>query len=259
MTVSAIYRGEVVHLRVRPRRHRLRYRVFALLLDLDEIDGLAARFAIFSRNRFNLFSFHDRDHGSGDGAALRPWIEGHLAAAGIALDGGPIRLLCYPRILGYVFNPLSVYFCHRRDGALVAIVYEVNNTFGERHSYLIPVAEPQAMTIRQSSPKRFYVSPFMETEGRYDFRIRAPGESVLVTVNHGDAGGLLLHAAFRGRRVELGDGALAAAFLAFPLMTLKVIAGIHWEALRLWRKGIAFHRRPAPPAEPVTLVAPEPR
>ncbi|MBM3488139.1 MAG: DUF1365 domain-containing protein [Alphaproteobacteria bacterium] len=259
MTVSAIYRGEVVHLRVRPRRHRLRYRVFALLLDLDEIDRLAARLAIFSRNRFNLFSFHDRDHGAGDGAALRPWIESHLAAAGIALGGGPIRLLCYPRILGYVFNPLSVYFCHRSDGTLAAIVYEVNNTFGERHSYLIPVAEPQATTIRQASPKRFYVSPFIETEGHYDFRIQAPGETVLVTVNHGDDDGLLLHAAFRGHRVALGDRALAAAFVAFPLMTLKIIAGIHWEALRLWRKGIALHRRPAPPAEPVTLVAPEPR
>src|SRR5262249_48726005 len=130
---SAIYAGTVMHQRLRPRRHRLRYRVFSLLLDLDELDEVAARLRLLSRNRFNLFSFFDRDHGDGRREPLRMQIERRLAAAAIAPDGGAIRLLAMPRVLGYVFNPLSVYFCYRRTGVLAAVVYEVNNTFGERH------------------------------------------------------------------------------------------------------------------------------
>ena len=141
MTGSSVYFGTVLHQRLRPVRHELSYRVFSLLLDLDEIPALAARLRLFSHNRFNLFSFHDRDHGARRPGPSRLHIEGQLARAGIALDGGAIRLLCFPRVLGYVFNPLSIYFCHHRDGELRAILYEVKNTFGEQHGYLIPVSQ----------------------------------------------------------------------------------------------------------------------
>jgi len=139
---STLYVGSVMHRRLRPRRHRLRYRVFWMLLDLDEIERLPRVLRLFSHNRFNAVSFHDADHGDGSATPLRAQVERHLAAAGIALGGGAIRLLCMPRILGYGFNPLSVYFCYQRSGLLAAILYEVHNTFGERHSYLIPTGGP---------------------------------------------------------------------------------------------------------------------
>jgi uncharacterized protein len=251
---SAIYFGTVWHERLRPRRHRLSYRVFSLLLDLDALPALAAGSRLFSYNRFNLFSFHDRDHGAGEKRALRPQVEAQLARGGIDLDGGAIRLLCFPRILGYVFNPLSVYFCHHRDGALRAILYEVNNTFGERHSYLIPVASSNHPTVRQSCRKEFYVSPFMEMECEYHFRIVPPGEQLAVVIQQTDATGPILNASLVGKRAELTDRALAQAFLRYPLMTLKVVLGIHWEALKLWRKGMKLLPRPKPPADPVTIL-----
>ena len=136
---STLYAGIVTHRRVRPRPHRLRYRVFWMLLDLDEIGQLPRRLRLFSHNRFNALSFFDTDHGDGSGRPLRDQVEGHLRAAGLATDGGAIRLFCMPRVFGYGFNPLSVYFCYQRDGSLAALLYEVHNTFRERHSYLIPV------------------------------------------------------------------------------------------------------------------------
>ncbi|WP_029004445.1 DUF1365 domain-containing protein [Azorhizobium doebereinerae] len=254
---SALYAGAVIHHRLRPRVHRLNYRMFSLLLDLDEIDGLAARLRLFSRNRFNLFSFRDADYGDRSGAPLRGQVEAHLRAAGLEAAGGAIRLLTMPRILGYAFNPLSVYFCHRRDGALQAILYEVSNTFGERHGYLIPVGDPDAVPIRQTTAKCFYVSPFLDMGLTYSFRVVPPGGRVGIAIAVRDRDGLLLSAALASTRAELSDRALARAFLAFPLLTLKVIGGIHWEALRLFLKGIGLRRRPAPPDHPVTISRPE--
>lgn len=251
---SALYFGEVVHQRLKPRRHRLAYRVFSLLVDLDELPGLDRRLRFFSYNRLNLFSILDSDHGPGEASPLRPWVEHHLAAAGIRLDGGPIRMLCYPRLLGYVFNPLTVYFCHHRGGALAAILYEVNNTFGGRHTYVLPAAQDRAGRVTQECSKVFYVSPFNAVAGRYRFRVDPPEQHVSVVINHSDAEGPLLYAAFKGRRAALSDRALLATFARYPLMTLKVIAGIHWEAFRLWRKGLRLVDRPEPPGEAVTIV-----
>jgi hypothetical protein len=250
---SAVYLGQVMHRRVRPRAHRLAYRVFSLLLDLDEIDGLSVRLRLFSRNRFNLLSFHDRDFGAGTDEPLRAQVERHLAEAGIEPDGGPIRLFAMPRILGYVFNPLSVYFCHRRSGVLAAILYEVSNTFGQRHSYLIPVEAGADGMIRQRCAKRFYVSPFMDMGLEYSFRVLPPGERIALSIGADDAEGRCLTAVVTGERRPLTDRGLLGACLACPLLTLKVIAGIHWEALRIWLKGVGVRERPSPPPSPVTI------
>ena len=174
---SAIYVGRVGHARTRPRRHALNYAIFMLLLDLDEVAGLAARSRWFSLERFNLLGFHPRDHGDGSDAPLREQVERHLDGAGLSIEGGAIRLLCLPRVLGYVFNPISLYFCHRRDGRLHAILYEVNSTFGERHTYLAPVAADGSAVVRQSADKRLHVSPFMAMELRYTFRVEPPGRT----------------------------------------------------------------------------------
>ena len=252
---SGLYAGTVMHRRLRPRPHRLRYRVFFLLLDLDELPALCGRLRLLSRRRFNLFSFHERDHADGSGTPLRAWVESHLAHAGIDLAGGPIRLLAMPRVLGYGFNPISVYFCHHRDGALVAILHEVHNTFGERHTYLIPVASREkGADIVQSCAKAFHVSPFLAMDMRYDFRIHAPDERLSLAIRGGDAEGPVLVAAFVAKRQALTDAALLRAFLGTPLLTLKVIGGIHWEALRLWWKGIHPRGRPPPPEHPVSIV-----
>jgi DUF1365 family protein len=254
---SGIYAGEVFHERFRPRAHKLRYRVFQCLFDLDEIDAVAGKSRLFSRNRFNLFSFHDRDFADRSGAPLRPQIEALMARAGQKPDGGPIRLLTMPRMLGHVFNPISVWFCHRRDGSLSTIVYEVTNTFKERHSYVIPVEGAQDGTIRQACDKSFYVSPFMDLDMRYDFTVDVPGDRTKVVVAGGDAGGPMIVAAFSGERREISDRAWATAFLRHPLLTLKVVAGIHIEALWLFLKRVGVRRHVATGGDGVSIVMPQ--
>ncbi|MFX1681876.1 DUF1365 domain-containing protein [Mitsuaria sp. CC2] len=257
---SAIYRGQVMHQRLRPLRHRLQYRMFTLLLDLDELPALDARLRWFSVGRFNLFSFRPSDHGdgtAGDVPALRAHVDTRLALAGLP-TGGAIRLLAMPRLLGYAFNPLSVWFCHAPEGPLRAIVYEVNNTFGERHSYLIEVDEAQraAPVVEQRSGKQLYVSPFLGMALEYRFRIEPPRErlSIGVSVHDGGDGAAVLNARLDAARAPLTDGALLRLLVTHPLLTLKVVVGIHWEALRLWLKGARLHERPAAPDRPMTIV-----
>jgi hypothetical protein len=234
VTHSAIYEGAVTHVRVSPKRHAFRYRVFSLLLDLDEIDTLGLK--LFARNKMALASFYDTDHGygHGDGGSLRDWAKAKLAEAGIEADG-PIRLLCYPRLWGYVFNPLSVWFCHARDGALAATIYEVHNMFGERHSYVLRAGADQ------ECDKAFYVSPFLSLDCRYAFHVVPPGEDVTIAIRESEAGTPVLTAAFSGRRKALTDATLASALLRHPLMTLKIVAAIHYEAFRLWLKRVPAH------------------
>jgi len=253
---AAIYTGQVVHGRLRPKRHKLKYRVFSLLVDLDRLPELDARFRLFSHNRFNLFSFHDRDHGPGDGRPLGPHIRELLTQAGLSGFGARILLLGYPRVLGYVFNPLSVYFCYDQAGRLGAIGYEVNNTFHERKTYLL--ATPHAgehEPIHQTCAKSFHVSPFNAARGSYSFHVAPPGSGVAVGVALRDEGGPLMRAHFAGKRETFGDRALATLALRYPLMTLKVIGGIHLEAFRLWRKGVPLVRRQAAPGYSVDFVA----
>jgi DUF1365 family protein len=251
---SCLYAGKVVHRRVRPKAHRLGYRVFSMCLDVDEIDRLDLGLPIFSRNRFNLFGFHDRDYGPGDGTRVDVHTRRLLAEAGLSHAACRIRLLCYPRILGYVFNPLSVYFCEDRDGFLAAIVYEVSNTFGERKSYVIPVEAGAGPVLHQSCAKEMYVSPFTHRDGRYSFSIRPPGEDVVVGVAFHDGDGAVMNAHFSGARLPLDLRTLWGVFARFPLMTVKVIGGIHLEAARLWSKGVPLVARHGSPAYSFTVV-----
>lgn len=230
-TGSAIYVGEVVHQRHRPKRHRLRYRVFSILIDLDELP-LLDRLKHFGHDRKALFAFNSADHGHGQG--LREWASSQLREAGLPAPA-KIRLLCYPRILGYVFNPLSVWFCDDASGVPIATIYEVHNTHGERHTYVLPVGAEQA------ADKAFYVSPFIGLDCRYEFKIVPPTDRVRIAINETEAGEPLLYAAFSGTRREFTDANLMKLFFSHPLMTLKVTAGIHWEALRLLAKGIRVH------------------
>jgi DUF1365 family protein len=249
MTASALYAGSVVHRRLRPKTHSLNYRVFWVLADLEELPQLDRSFSLFGHNRFSLFGFYDRDHGDGSQTPLRQQVEAHLQEAGIE-HGGPIRLLSMPRILGYAFNPISVYFCHRPTGALSAILYEVNNTFGQRHTYLAPVGEGP---IKQTCAKTLYVSPFNDMKMSYEFRVSPPGNAVAVAIDVLDGAGLLLSTALSGRKRDFSDRALLRLFLSHPLLTLKVVAGIHWEALRLWLKGMKITDRPPEPDRSVTV------
>lgn len=252
MSASGIYAGVVTHARRGARRHRLRYRIFMLLLDLDEVDELGARLALFAHRGFALASFHPADHLDGGERPLKARVEAMLAQAGLAF-GGPVRVLSMPRILGGAFNPLSVYFCHGPDGALSAMLYEVNNTFGERHVYLIPAKDGDRPQI---CDKRFYVSPFMDMDLTYRFRVAAPGDSVGVAIEVADAEGAILNAAFHARRRELSDANLLAAWAGRPLMSIGVLWAIHWEALKIWLKGEPLRPRPQPPLQLVTLALP---
>jgi DUF1365 family protein len=244
---ACLYTCRVMHRRRVAPYYRFVYRVFNLLLDIDRIDAAAAGARLFSHNRFNLLAFHDRDHGDGSGA-LRPWAERLLAGRGIELSGGRIRLLAMPRLLGHVFNPISLWYCEHCDGSLRAVIAEVRNTFGEKHCYVLAAggaAMPYEAPLEKD--KGFHVSPFFDLEGRYRFTLGQPGERLRVLINESRNGQPILDAAMAGERLALRDGAILKLAALMPLMTLKVVAGIHWEALKIWLRGGRFHRKPAPP------------
>ncbi len=245
MTRAALYEGWVMHRRLQPKVHRFKYRVFSLLVDLDALPALDRRLRLFAWNRWGLFSFHDRDHGPAGTTDLRGWVDAQLEGAGIA-PGGAKRVLCYPRILGYTFNPLSVWFCDDAAGVLKAIIYEVHNTYDEGHCYVFPVTDDTL--ARHDCAKDFYVSPFLTKDHRYHFRIAPPDARVAVAINETKNGETILNASFAGSRQALDDAALLSVFFRYPLMTLKVVVAIHFEAVRLMLKGI--RRQPhAPLAE----------
>ncbi len=255
----AILVGHVEHVRARPIRHRLRYRIFQILVDLDDLPGLAARSRLFSHERANLFSLLERDHGDGETGGLRRWAEARLAEHGVAIAGGRIELLCMPRVLGHVFNPISLFFCHRADGQLAAMIYEVNNTFGGRHAYVIAAGDEPDGRVSQSCAKAFHVSPFMPMALRYDFVVRRAARTMTVIINASGADGEpLLHARFSGQARPFTDRVLAGLLLSHPLLTLKVVAGIHLEAAKLMLKGLRPLPAP-PPLEPGRLAPTGPR
>jgi DUF1365 family protein len=239
---SCLYRGQVMHHRLRPTRHRFVYEVFSLYLDLDELDQVDRSLHLLSVGRRNLLSFHAADHGPRDGSALRPWVEAQLARHGIVDATARIVLLCFPRLLGYVFNPLSIYFCHGAGGAVRAIVYEVKNTFGEQHCYVFE-ATPANGRLAHACAKAMYVSPFIGMDARYEFKLRVPDERLLITIFEREPAGPVLTATYTGARRPLTDRELLRALRRNLFMTWKVIAGIHFEALRLWWKGVPYFPR----------------
>lgn len=252
-TAASFYVGDVVHQRMKPKRHRFKYSVFSLLIDLKRLEEANALSRLFSVNSFNLLAFSERDHGpfrkQGDplGAATRL-----LREAGVEEAPTRVLLLCYPRVLGFVFNPLATYFIYGEADRLIGVIYEVRNTFAERHSYIAPVL-PGELTesgLRQRADKLFYVSPFIDATMTYHFRLRPPGEKDLaLRIHETDATGPILAAMFTGKHETIRDGSCLRLALRMPLMTLKVVFGINYEALRLWLKGVKLVHRPAvPPA-----------
>lgn len=249
---AALYFGDVMHARMKPKPHRFTYRVASLSIDLDRLTEADRLTPLFGVNRRALYAFHEGDHGPRDGSSLAAYARETARHHGLDLRGGRITLLCYPRLFGHVFNPLSVYFCHDRAGALALLIYEVRNTFGETHSYVLPVRahERTAAGIRQSQDKQFYVSPFIDMAMRYHFRISPPEQTVRLRILETDADGPLLAATFHGRRAPLSTLSLLRLFAALPLMTLKIVGGIHFEAARLWLKGVRLVPRPKKSAVP---------
>ncbi len=248
---SALYVGKVSHRRKAPFEHRLKYRTYSLLINLEELERGELPSRLLSHNRWNLFSIHDRDHGSRNGQPLRPWIEKQLADAGIDLEGGRIDVLLFPRILGYTFNPLTTWFCHDRDGSLRAVLYEIHNTFGHSHSHLVPVNGPEPH--RHGFAKQLHVSPFFDRDGGYSFTLRPPSDRFSVSIDYATEEGDLLTATMVAERRQLTTSTLLKVFVTHPLLTLKVIGGIHWQALRLLLKGARYRSVPEPPRGMVTV------
>ena len=237
---SCIYNGEVTHTRFKPVRHFLKYKTFSLLIDLDEINLLDKSIGIFSHNKFNIFSFYDKDHGDRDGGNLKDWVISNLKKFQIKENITNIKVLCYPRILGYVFNPLSIFYCYEKD-KLVAIFYEVKNTFNEQHTYIFKIKNNEE--IIQKCRKKFYVSPFMDMETFYNFKLLNPNDKLSVFIKQTDADGTILTATQTGDKKEFSFKQLAINFIKYPLMTIKIISSIHYEALLLWKKGAIYRKR----------------
>lgn len=247
---GTLYPGEVMHRRLKPFGHRFTYRVFSLLVDIDRLDELGRLSRLFSVNRPGIVSFHERDHVDHEGETVRRFADRLLKEAGLDRPARRILLLAYPRICGYVFNPISVYFAYGPDDAPLALIYAVRNTFGARHAYVAPIrpGEIGPAGIRQTRTKVLHVSPFISMGARYRFHVLPPGRMVRLHIHETEGGGPVLVATFNGRRMRLSDANLVNCLVRFPFMTLKVMAGIHWQALKLWLKGARFRRSPPPPS-----------
>jgi uncharacterized protein len=250
-----IYTGTVIHHRLRPTPHKLQYQVFSLLLDLDQIEAACATSRLFSHNRFNLFAHYDRDHGSGTGEPLSAYARRLWADAEIDTRDCRVLLLAYPRCLGATFNPLSVYYCVGPDGVLRGLIYEVNNTFGARRSYVIAAGLAQnAGVYAQTCAKELFVSPFAPVEGHYGFRVTIPADELLLGVQYYDTAGAVLRTHFRATAAPLNDDTLRGLLRRYSVLMLKVVGGIHWEALKLWLKGVPLVHKPASARYAITNV-----
>jgi hypothetical protein len=250
---ARLYEGWVTHARLKPVAHRFRYRVFSILVDLDRLRALDGASPIFSVGRFNVLSFEPADHGPRDGSDLRAHVDALLAQAGVACAGRTL-LLCSPRVLGYVFNPISIYWRFDSEGRLRAVIYEVRNTFGQSHSYVAPVGSSEASgPLRQDADKAFYVSPFLDMDQHYSFRLAPPDARLRVRILERDADGPILAAAWSGEERPFTTRRLLAACLRCPFLTQKIMAAIHIEAARLWLKGLRPRPRRAAPTAPSLL------
>ena len=242
MTSSCIYNGNVIHKRFKPKEHFFKYKVFSLFIDLSELNELDDKLKFFSLNKFNLISFYEKDHGERDGSSLLNWVKLNLSNNNISTENIKIKLLCYPRILGYVFNPLSIFFIYDKDENLISILYEVKNTFGEQHTYIFKV-ESENKLIQNNCSKKFHVSPFIEMNCNYFFRLLKPGNKISVIIDQYDNEDKILYASQDGIRSDFNTKYLIKSYLKHPIMTFKIILAIHYEAFRLWAKGIKFIKK----------------
>ena len=238
---SFIYTGNVIHKRFKPKIHYFKYKVFSLLVDLSELELLDKSLKIFSYNKFNIVSFYDKDHGERDGSSIKIWVINNLKKNNIDTNNIQIKLLCYPRIFGYVFNPLSVFYVYDNNSNLISILYEVKNTFGEQHTYIFKVENNNL--LQHNCSKKFHVSPFIEMNCNYFFRILKPSEKISVIIDQYQLNEKILYASQDGKRANFTSNELIKSYLKHPLMTFKIILAIHFEAFKLWAKGIRFIKK----------------
>ena len=239
---SCIYSGLVTHKRIKPKKHFFSYKTFSLLIDINEIDQLNKNIKFFSHNKFNILSFYNIDHGPRDGSSLKKWVEKTLLQSKIDIKKGTIKLLCFPRFFGYVFNPLSIFYCYDKNLKLKAVLYEVKNTFNEQHTYVFR-RKSSSNLIQHKCNKKFYVSPFIAMKTFYNFRLSVPTNNINISIKQTDSKGPLLIAKQTGKRIKLNSKNLLYQFFKHPLMSFKVIAAIHFEALRLWLKGVKLVKK----------------
>ena len=242
MINSSIYNGQVIHKRFKPKVHSFKYNVFSLLIDLSELNMLDKKVNFFSYNKINLISFYDKDHGERDGSSLIDWVHSNLKKNNISTEDIKIKILCYPRIFGFVFNPLSVFYIYNLSNQLISILYEVKNTFGEQHTYIFRV-EKDGNLIQNYCSKKFHVSPFIEMDCNYFFRLLKPGNKISVIIDQYDSEDKILYASQDGVRTDFNTKYLLKSYLKHPIMTFKIILAIHYEAFKLWTKGIKFVKK----------------
>jgi len=242
MINSAIYNGQVIHKRFKPKVHYFRYNVFSLLIDLSELENIDKEISFFSLNKFNLISFFEKDHGERDGSSLINWVNKNLEKNNILTQDIKIKILCYPRILGFVFNPLSVFYVYNLQNKLISILYEVKNTFGEQHTYIFKITKDENL-VQNKCAKKFHVSPFIEMDCNYFFRLLKPGDKISVIIDQYDKEDKILFASQDGIRTDFNSKELIKSYLKHPLMTFKIIIAIHYEAFKLWIKGIKFIKK----------------
>ncbi|AVX03706.1 hypothetical protein MXMO3_01175 [Maritalea myrionectae] len=252
MMESAVYDGIVTHKRLRPIEHKLRYGVFNLFVEVDDLDRTAEHLKLFSHNKFNLLSLHDKDFGDGTGQDLPGYLKDLAEKAGVKSEKLRFFMLAYPRILNFAFNPLTTYYAVER-GKIKLMIYEVRNTFGERHTYVIPAGEAEDGVIWQDCAKQFYVSPFNNVEGNYRFHVTKPGEELTLGVALKDADGALLNAFVHGEQKPLTDMQLLKSLGRTGWMTMKVVFGINFEALKLWIKGLRPKPKPDAPKRAIAI------
>ena len=236
--ISCIYNGTVIHKRFKPKIHFFKYKVFSLLIDLSELDNLDKKIGFFSYNKFNLISFFDKDHGDRDGSSVISWVKKNLKENDVNCENIRIKLLCYPRIFGYVFNPLSIFYVYDKNDKLISLLYEVKNTFGEQHTYIFKIKENNL--LKHNCEKKFHVSPFIEMNCSYFFRTLKPADKISIIIDQYQLNEKILYASQDGKRTDFTTSELIKSYLKHPLMSFKVIAAIHFEAFKLWTKGIRF-------------------